>query len=337
MPEGFTLELWTAEVPNARALARGERGTVFAGSFAAGKVYAIRGEASGRPRVWTIASGLNVPNGVAFRDGALYVAEVDRILRYDDIESRLESPPQPVTIATLPAERHHGARFIAFGPDGLLYVTVGAPCNVCDRDAAGFGTIRRMRADGSHTEIVAHGVRNSVGLAWQPRTNELWFTDNGRDLLGDDVPPCELNRLSRVGEHFGFPFCHGGDVVDPEFGAAGRCADATPPVQRLGAHVAPLGVAFTPDAGWPEGWRGGVVIAEHGSWNRSEKAGYRLSYVQLDGSRAAGYREFVGGWLDARGNVSGRPAGLLFIDARTLLVSDDRAGAIYRITPSEGG
>jgi hypothetical protein len=333
VPPGFTIEVWADGVADARSMALGARGTLFVGSMKAGKVYAVRAAADGSRQVVTVAQGLKMPNGVAFRAGSLYVAETHRILRYDAIESKLDAPPEPVVIAQLPAEKWHGWRYIAFGPDDKLYVAIGAPCNACDRDREDFGTIRRMNPDGTGAEVVARGVRNSVGFAWHPRTRELWFTDNGRDLLGDDIPSCELNRLSRVGEHFGFPFCHGGDIADPEFGKLGRCSDSTPPVHKLGAHVAPLGVAFTPDAGWPEAWRNGVVVAEHGSWNRTEKSGYRVVHVALDGQRATGERVLASGWLDAAGKVTGRPVDVLFAEPGSLLVSDDLAGVIYRIRP----
>ena len=324
LPPGFVIEVWADEVASARSLARGDRGTVFVGTRA-GSVYAVRDEA-GRRKVSTIARGLNMPNGVAFRGGALYVGELTRILRYDQIESRLDSPPEPTVIAELPGERHHGWRYIAFGPDDKLYVAIGAPCNVCDRDREGFGQILRMNADGSGREVVARGVRNSVGFAWHPRTRQLWFTDNGRDMLGDDVPSCELNRVSRPGEHFGFPFCHAGDVVDPQFGTLGRCADATAPALKLGPHVAPLGLRFYRGTQFPAALRGSLLIAEHGSWNRSEKIGYRVMRVRVDGERASGYEEFIGGWLKPDGSVTGRPVDLLELDDGSLLLSDDVAG-----------
>ena len=328
LPSGYAVAIWAGDVPNARSMARSARGTVFVGTrTGGGRVYAVREGQGGQREVRVIASGLNAPNGVAYRKGALYVAEIDRITRYDDIDARLDHAGTallaPVTIATLPQDRHHGWRYIAFGPDDKLYVPIGAPCNVCDRDDDGYSMITRMNPDGSGREVVARGVRNTVGFRWHPKTGELWFTDNGRDMMGDDVPPCELNRVSRVGEHFGFPFCHGDDVVDPEFGKLGQCSQSTRPVQSLGAHVAPLGVLF--DA------RGDAIVAEHGSWNRSEKSGYRLTRVRLEGNRAVGYEEFVGGWLRPDGKVTGRPVDLLALPDGSMLVSDDLAGVIYRI------
>lgn len=328
LPAGYAIEIWADGVANARSMVRSPRGTIFVGTrTGGGRVYAIREGQGGQREVKVIASGLNSPNGVAFRQGALYVAEIDRITRYDDIDTQLDQGVSalrpPVTIATLPKERHHGWRYIAFGPDDKLYVPIGAPCNVCDRDADGFSMITRMNPDGSGREVVARGVRNTVGFRWHPKTGELWFTDNGRDMLGDDTPPCELNRVSRVGEHFGFPFCHGKNVSDPEFGKLGRCETSTPPVQELGPHVAPLGLLFEAD--------GSAIIAEHGSWNRTEKIGYRLTRVKLEGQRAVGYEEFVGGWLRPDGKVTGRPVDLLALPDGSMLVSDDLAGVIYRL------
>jgi glucose/arabinose dehydrogenase len=331
LPPGFRIETWVSDIPNARSMALGARGTLFVGTRSAGVVHAIRSHPDGRREVLTIARGLDMPNGVAFRDGALYVAEVSRILRFDDIESRLDAPPEAVLIARLPTEKHHGWRYLGFGPDGKLYTPIGAPCNVCDRDREDFATIVRMNPDGSAREVVARGVRNSVGFTWHPVTRELWFTDNGRDMLGDDVPPCELNRLTRLGEHFGFPFCHGDDIVDPEFGRLGRCAGATKPVQNLGPHVAPLGVRFYTGTQFPAAYRNQVFVAEHGSWNRSEKIGYRVMKVRLDGDRAVSYEPFITGWLKPDGTVTGRPVDLLVMADGSLLVSDDRAGAIYRV------
>ena len=331
LPAGYAIEVWAADVANARSMTRSPRGTVFVGTrTGGGRVYAIREVEGGKRDIKVIASGLNSPNGVAFRQGALYVAEIDRITRYDDIDTQLDQGVTtlraPLTIATLPADRHHGWRYIAFGPDDKLYVPIGAPCNVCDRDSDGYSMITRMNPDGSGREVVARGVRNTVGFRWHPKTGDLWFTDNGRDMLGDDTPPCELNRVSRVGEHFGFPFCHGKDVVDPQFGKLGRCDQITPPVQELGPHVAPLGVIFDAE--------GNAIIAEHGSWNRAEKIGYRLTRVRLQGNRAAGYEEFVGGWLRPDGKVTGRPVDLLALPDGSILVSDDLAGVVYRIYKS---
>jgi len=336
LPPGFQIEVWTDQVPFAREMAFGPKGTVFVGSMRFGaapadKVYAVR-TVNGKRTVTTLLSGLNNPNGVAVRNGSLYVGEVNRITRYDDIESHLDKPPKPVVITHLPTEQHHGWRYIAFGPDDKLYVAIGAPCNVCDKDAEGYARILRMDPDGKNRETIAHGVRNSVGFAWQPGSKKLWFTDNGRDLLGDNVPDCELNRLDTVGAHYGFPFCHAGEVVDPEFGKLGSCAQAVPPAQKLGPHVAPLGIRFYTGSQFPAAYQNTAFIAQHGSWNRSTPIGYRIMQVKLDGDRVTSYEPFLTGWLKPDGKVTGRPVDLQLMQDGSMLVSDDQEGAIYRIS-----
>ncbi|MDH4563050.1 PQQ-dependent sugar dehydrogenase [Pseudomonas sp. BN411] len=328
LPEGFRITLVSDQVPDAREMTWGERGTLFVGSNAAGAVYALD-PASGKVR--TVASGLQLPVGVAYKGGDLYVSAVSRILRLRGIESRLDSPPKPEVVYTdLPRETHHGWKFIAFGPDGKLYVPTGAPCNACAEDPDIYAAIHRMNADGSGMELVARGVRNTVGFDWHPQTGELWFTDNGRDLMGDDVPDCELNRLENVGQHFGFPYCHADDVADPTFSQR-PCSEFVAPVAKLGPHVAPLGVRFYTGEQFPAEYRNNLFIAEHGSWNRSEKIGYRIKRVELnpDGSLKR-QSVFAEGWLED-GDVWGRPADVLVTPDGALLVSDDYAGAVYRI------
>lgn len=330
LPAGFSIEIWSDEVPNARSLALGENGTVFAATRRDGRVYALIPGEDTRPTVITLAENLMMPNGVAFHGGDLYVAENHRITRYPDIEASLPDVPEAqVVIDTLSTERHHGWRYIDFGPDGKLYIAIGAPCNVCDRE--GFANISRMNADGSEQEIVAFGIRNSVGFTWRPETAELWFTDNGRDMLGDDVPPGELNHAPRNGMHFGFPFCHGGDIADPEFGDQGDCADFEPPAQKLDPHVAALGILFYTGSMFPDEYQGQAFIAEHGSWNRSQKIGYRVTLVRMERGKPAGYEVFAEGWLQDE-EVSGRPVDLLVIGDGSLLLSDDQNGVIYRIS-----
>jgi glucose/arabinose dehydrogenase len=331
LPEGFAIEL-LARLPNARGMTLGDGRVLYVGSMREGKVYALElDERWQARRSHVIADRLDLPVGVAYRDGALYVSAVDRILRFADIDHHLDHPPPAQVVSDdFPAERHHGWKFIAFGPDGRLYVPVGAPCNVCAADPDRYAVILSMAGDGSQRRIEARGVRNSVGFAWHPATGELWFTDNGRDQLGDDAPPDELNRLGRAGEHFGFPYCHGGSIADPDYGGRRGCDEFTAPAQRLGAHVAPLGMRFYTGRQFPAEYQGQVFIAEHGSWNRSRKSGYRVSLVRLQGDRAVAYESFASGWLQGE-TAWGRPADVLVLPDGSLLVSDDLAGAIYRI------
>jgi len=315
-------------------MALGSQGTIFVGSRRAGKVYALRDpdHKNKATEFLTIARGLNNPNGVAFRDGSLYVAEINRILRYDNIEAQLNNPPPPVVVtAAFPSDAAHGWKFIRFGPDGWLYVPVGAPCNVCERTDERYATIMRMRPDGSNLEVFARGVRNSVGFDWDPETHDLWFTDNGRDLLGDDLPPDELNRAPLPGMHFGFPYCNGRDIADPGYGGKRSCNDFIPPAGELGAHVAALGMRFYNGTMFPVKYRNQIFIAEHGSWNRNIPVGCRISRVELDGNRVAKYEPFAVGWLAGRVKW-GRPVDVLVMPDGALLISDDYGGAIYRVT-----
>ena len=333
LPEGFVIEAFPA-VPNARQMAWGEKGTLFVGTRREGRVFAVTDEdGDGRgERVREVASGLRMPSGVAFRDGALYVAAVNTVLRFDGIESRLDDPPAPAIVTDgLPSEGHHGWKVLEFGPDGLLYLPIGAPCDVC-RTEGYHGTILRMHRDGSGIEVYARGLRNSVGLAWHPVTGELWFTDNGSDHLGPELPPDELNRAPGPGLHYGFPFCHAGTLPAPVFGDGGRCADSEAPAQALGARVAPLGLAIHSGTNMPKAYRGAAFIAEHGPGNRSGTIGYRVSVVRLadDHRTALGYAAFAQGWY-GNGRAWGRTADILEAPDGSILVSDDRAGRLYRI------
>ncbi len=339
LPPGFQISLYTNNVPNARSMALSPNGTLFVGSRTKGSVYAIvdRDHDSKADEVITLEQWLNMPNGVAFRNGSLYVAEVNRVLRYDDIEARLKSPPMPFVVNdSFPSDEHHGWKFIRFGPDGRLYVPVGAPCNVCERDDERYASIMRMNPDGTGLEVYAHGVRNTVGFDWHPRTKELWFTDNGRDWLGDDLPPDELNRAPQKGLHFGFPYCHGKNVADPEFGRKRKCGEFVLPEMELGPHVAALGMRFYTGSMFPPEYRNQIFVAEHGSWNRSEPIGYRITVVRLENNRAVSYEVFAEGWLQDN-KAWGRPVDVLVMPDGALLVSDDRAGVIYRITYKEPG
>lgn len=333
LPRGFKIDVF-AEVPSARSLCWGSRGTLFAGTRGK-KVYAIvDADKDGRAdKVYTIASDLNSPNGVAFRDGSLYVAEINRILRFDQIEEHLENPPAyQVVYDKLPTDGHHGWKFIAFGPDGKLYVPVGAPCNVCEKENPVYSTITRMNADGTGFEIFAKGIRNTVGFSWHPQTKALWFTDNGRDELGDNVPNDELNIAPGPGMNFGFPYCHQGDVLDPEFGKGKDCSDFTPPALKLGPHVAALGMRFYTGEMFPAEYKGQVFVARHGSWNRSKKIGYDLSLVRVEQNKPTQVTPFATGWLQPDEKAIGRPVDVIVAADGALLVSDDTRGAIYRIS-----
>jgi glucose/arabinose dehydrogenase len=333
LPPGFSIDLYATGVRNARSMALSPGGVLYVGTRSAGNVYALvdTNKDQKADNVHTIASGLNMPNGVAFRDGALYVAEVNRVWRYEGIESRLQNPPKPAQVGQdFPSERHHGWKFIRFGPDGLLYVPVGAPCNICQPDER-HGAIFRMKPDGSGLEKFASGVRNTVGFDWHPQTRELWFTDNGRDMLGDDLPPDELNRAPHQGLHFGYPYCHAGEIADPDFGGKRPCSDFTPPARKLGPHVAAIGMRFYTGQMFPADYRNQIFIAEHGSWNRTHKIGYRVMLVRLDGDKVVSYEPFAQGWLQGE-NAWGRPADVLVMPDGALLVSDDEAGVIYRIS-----
>lgn len=330
LPEGFHIGVF-AEVPNARSMTLSDNGIVYVGNRSGDSVWAVidrdgDGKADERH---VVADGLESPNGVAWRDGDLYVAEISRILRFEDIDSRLDNPPEPVIVTDdYPTDGHHGWKFIAFGPDGKLYVPIGAPCNICNEE--GYAVITRINPDGTGREVVARGVRNTVGFDWDPASGELWFTDNGRDWLGDNRPDDELNHVTQAGQHFGYPHCHAGSILDPEFGDGHACSDYTAPAALLGPHVAALGMRFYQGDMFPERYRGGMFIAQHGSWNRSEKTGYRVVFARRteDGVEV---EPFATGWLEGE-SVHGRPADVLELPDGSLLVSDDTADAIYRIS-----
>lgn len=336
VPEGFKVSFFAKDVDNARSMAIGDKGTVFVGNRKAKNVYAlVDADNDGvAEKKYTVAKGMNTPNGVAFHNGSLYIAEISKIWRLDNIESNLENPGQPVLVSdSFPTAEHHGWKYIAFGPDGKLYVPVGAPCNICDDNEKDkrFSSIMRMNPDGSELEVYAHGVRNSVGFTWHPESKELWFTENGRDMLGDDLPPDELNVAAKKDENFGYPYCHAGELLDPEYGKGKNCADYKAPAAKLTPHGAALGIKFNTGSMFPEKYKNHVFIAEHGSWNRSKPIGYRVMMATLENGTVKSYEPFIDGWLN-NGEAWGRPVDVLFLKDGSLLVSDDHANAVYRVT-----
>jgi len=334
LPPGFAISIYADDVSNARSLTLSPSGILFVGSRKAGKVYAVidNDRDFKADEVITIVKGLNMPNGVAFFDGDLYVAEVHRIIKFKNIEENLRSPEPPQVINdTYPKDKWHGWKFIRIGPDNKLYVPVGAPCNVCISDKPVYASITRLNLDGTDLEIFARGVRNSVGFDWHPKTRELWFTDNGRDYLGDNLPPDELNHAPQPGMHFGFPYRHGRNINDPQYGSQTQSIVFIPPVQELGPHVASLGMRFYTGNMFPVAYNNQIIIAEHGSWNRSEPIGYRLTLVRLVHSKVQSYEVFADGWLQ-KNRVLGRPVDLEIMPDGSLLVSDDYSDKIYRIT-----
>ncbi|WP_416307325.1 PQQ-dependent sugar dehydrogenase [Neptunicella sp. SCSIO 80796] len=333
MPKGYKISVYADNVKNARQMALGDKGTLFVGSRDAGVVNAVIDSDSDNKadKVIQIAAGLKMPSGIAFKDGALYVAEVHQILKYPDIEQHLQNPGKPeVIIDDLPTESHHGWKYIDFGPEGELYVPVGAPCNICDPDD-NYAAIFKYNLTTGERQAVARGVRNSVGFDWRPQSGDFWFSDNGRDMMGDDIPPCEINHVTEAGQHFGYPYFHGGDIADPEFGKGKSASDYQPPALKIQAHSAPLGIHFYRGEMFPD-LKGKLLIAEHGSWNRSKKVGYQVSVASLKGNRVTDNQPWISGWLQAEEKVWGRPVALLELKDGSILISDDFANAIYRVT-----
>jgi glucose/arabinose dehydrogenase len=344
LPPGFSVEVYTSDVPGARSMALAPDGTLFVGTRRS-TVYAVldRDKNMKADGVVSWSTSLKTPNGLAFRDGALYVGELNRIVRFDNVLDAVASGAgsqltPKVIVDNLPSDLPHGWKYIAFGPDGYLYFQVGAPCNVCLRPDP-YAAILRVKPDGTGQEIFARGVRNSVGLAWHPDTKELWFTDNGRDLLGDHTPSDELNHAPKAGLHFGFPHCHEGATPDPDPQiVSGRsCAEFAPPAHQLGPHVAALGLTFYRGAMFPPEYKTRLFIVNHGSWNRTPDAGpsgYRIMTATVQGQKVVKYEPFATGFLQGR-LAWGRPVDLLEMPDGSLLVSDDTSGAIYRITYSK--
>ncbi|MEP6582962.1 MAG: sorbosone dehydrogenase family protein [Ginsengibacter sp.] len=335
LPAGFSINVY-AKAEGARSLCLSPNGTLFVGTQNAGNVYAIRDENNDgkADKIYTIAKELNTPNGVAFRDGSLYVSTVTTIYRIDSIESKLENPPSPVVVYDkYPPSEHHSWKFIAFGPDGKLYVPVGANCNLCDSANPIYASLTRMNPDGTGFEIFAKGIRNTVGFTWHPVTKQLWFTDNGRDDLGDDVPNDELNTAPKAGMNFGYPYCHQGNIPDPEFGKGKDCKNYTPPVKLMGPHVAALGLRFYTGSMFPAEYKNAIFVARHGSWNRSTPIGYNVAVLKMDSDgNPSDPIPFAQGWLQNEKTVNGRPVDVTFLHDGSMLVSDDYNGLVYRIS-----
>lgn len=333
LPPGFKISIFADNLPSARSLALGDKGVVYVGSRQ-GNVYAVQdkdGDGVAEQR-YVLAEQLYLPNGVAYKNGALYIAEVNRIIRLDNIGERLLNPPKPVVVFDkFPSDKHHGWKYLRFGPDGKLYTAVGAPCNICEPDREIYASLLRLDADGGNMEILARGIRNTVGFDWEPRTGHLFFNDNGRDYLGEDVPPDELNEWSRQGEHFGFPYCHAGNIVDPQFGGDKQCAHSLPPVWKYKAHIAPLGMRFYTGTQFPDQYYKQLLVAQHGSWNRTQPQGYQVIMIKFSIGRPYAEQAFISGWLTDAGDVLGRPVDILQMPDGSVLISDDKLGVIYRV------
>jgi glucose/arabinose dehydrogenase len=331
VPAGFNIEVYAAGMANARSLAMGDKGTVFVGSRLVDKVYAIVNK-DGKREVKVLASGLYRPNGLAFKDGTLYIAELSKVSKIEKVEDVIDNPPKPTVIFDkLPKDEAHGWKFIGIGPDNKLYVPVGQPGNNVLNDDE-HGLIHRMNLDGSGAEVIARGVRNTVGFDWHPETKQLYFTDNGRDWMSEDVPEDELNRITKVGEHFGAPFCLQGNIVDPEFGWGKSCSEFTAPVGLLGPHSAALGMRFYTGSMFPKAYKNAAIIARHGSWNRTKKVGGDVVVAKLnkDGTMKS-MEPLITGFIEDNKYI-GRPVDVLPMKDGSLLVSDDWNGAVYRIT-----
>ena len=335
LPDGFHISVFADDVENARSLATDANGVIYVGTRDAGNVYALRdtdkdGVADQR---YVIAENLNMPNGVTMLNGALYVATVEHLLRWKNPNLHIDDMPEPEILSSdFPHDTHHGWRYLKAGPDNQLYMTIGAPCNVCKKPKPIYATIVRINADGDEQTIIAKGVRNSVGMDWHPKTNELYFNENGRDHLGDDIPPDELNHLSESGMHFGFPYCHGRDIADKKYGKKKSCHELQPPVWSYPAHIAPLGLHFYRGSAFPNQYQGQLFVAQHGSWNRSTPHGYRIALVEFQNGKPVSESVFAEGWLQADETILGRPVDILELNDGSLLVSDDKRGVIYRIT-----
>jgi len=335
LPKGFTISVYASGVNSARQMAWGDKGTLFVGSFGVGTVYAIT-DNGGKKEVKPILKGLKMPTGVAFRDGALYVVDIDKILKYENAEASLDKMPEPkVVYSDMPAYVAHGWKYLTFDKEGRLYVPFGPPCNIC-LPPTSLSQVRRVNPATGEAELMAIGVRNSVGGDIDPRSGDYWFTENARDWMSDDTPSDKLNHISKIGAHYGYPYCHQGDMLDPKYGKGRKCSEFTPPALKLGAHVAPLGMKFYTGSQFPAEYKNGIFIAEHGSWNRHKKSGYRIVFISVDPD-GKNPKETVfaqGGFLDGE-KIVGRPADILQAPDGSLLVADDQTGAIYQISYSK--
>jgi len=331
LAKGFKIEVYASGLANARSLRQGDKGTLFVSTRLLDKVYAIV-DKGGKREVQVIAQGLYRPNGLAFHNGTLYIAELSQISKIEKIEDNLDHPPKPTVIYhDLPKDEPHGWKFLTLGPDNKLYFQVGAPCNICMPSDA-HAQIRRINLDGSGAEVIARGIRQIVGMDFRPGTNELYFTENSRDWLSEDAPEDKLNRWSKAGQDFGYPFCHQGNLADNELGWGRSCDDFTKPLTLLGPHTAPLGMRFYTGSMFPSEYKNAIFIARHGSWNRTKKIGGDIVVVKLneDGSFKS-MEPFLTGFIQ-NNNYVGRPADVLVMKDGSLLVSDDYNGAVYRIS-----
>ncbi len=334
LPDGFSISIFADNLPNARTLALSDSGVVFVGTRQQGDVYAVRdsdndGVADKR---YVIASGLYMPNGVAYKDMNLYVAEVNRIIRFKHIDHHLDNPPEPeVVYDQFPSDKHHGWKYLRIGKDNRLYTAVGVPCNICLPEKDIYSSLLRLNTDGSGFEILARGIRNTVGFDWHPVTKQLFFTENGRDYLGDDLPPDELNKWTEKGQHFGYPFCHAGDIADPELAGTKKCKEFVAPEWKFKAHMAPLGLRFYTGKQFPKQYKNQLFVAQHGSWNRTEPHGYRIALVKFKQGKPVSEQVFISGWLTDEGKVLGRPTDILQMPDGSLLIADDTLGLIYRV------
>ena len=333
LPKGFQIQIYSDNIPSARAMAYSPKGILYVGSKI-GNVYALTDLDKDHTvdKIYIIAKNLTMPVGVDYFQKSLYISAIHRILSIKNIDEKLSNPGKPVIIYDkFPRDKHHGWKFIRFGPDGLLYIPVGAPCNICLKKDRRYSSIMRMKADGGNLELFAEGIRNSVGFDWHPNTGDLWFTENGRDWMGDNQPPDEVNFADKPGNHYGFPYVHGKSISDPKYGSIKTNIQFTDPVYELPAHVAALGMRFYTGKMFPKEYHDRIFIAEHGSWNRSEPIGYRISSLRIKNNKAVDYKIFVSGWLAGKESW-GRPADVLILPDGSLLISDDKAGIIYRIT-----